>query len=408
MICFSHPTGNANVRHAALALAEADLLDEFWTCLAWNEDSVLNDFLPRRLRESLSRRSVPGKLWPYITMRPLRELGRLFGANSALPVIGNLVSIDAVYEALDRAVARRVESASGLKAVYCYEDGAGATFKAAKQRQLRCIYDLPIGYWRAAHAIYDEESARAPEWARTLTGRDDSPEKLARKDEELRAADQIVVASSFTKETLKSAVGLNTPVTVIPYGSPACVENIERAPGGQPLRVLFVGSLGQRKGLSYLLNAVEPLGEITTLTLLGRKTVDHCAPLDEATQKHHWIPTLSNAQVLEEMRRHDVLVFPSLFEGFGLVILEAMSQGLPVITTAHTAGPDLIQHGKSGFVVPIRSAEEITMHLEQLERDREQLYEMKLAARDAAARFTWEKYRHRLSELVAAALKSAP
>jgi glycosyltransferase involved in cell wall biosynthesis len=48
-------------------------------------------------------------------------------------------------------------------------------------------------------------------------------------------------------------------------------------------------------------------------------------------------------EVLREMQRHDVLVFPSLFEGFGLVIVEAMSQGLPVITTSHTAGPDIIE-----------------------------------------------------------------
>ena len=56
------------------------------------------------------------------------------------------------------------------------------------------------------------------------------------------------------------------------------------------------------------------------------------------------------------MREHDVFVFPSLFEGFGLVITEAMSQGVPVITTDRTAGPDLIQDGVDGWIVPAGSS----------------------------------------------------
>ena len=68
---------------------------------------------------------------------------------------------------------------------------------------------------------------------------------------------------------------------------------------------------------------------------------------------------------------HDVFVFPSLFEGFGLVLLEAMAMGLPMITTAHTAGPDLLEDGKEGFIVPIRSAEAIAEKLTWLSAHRE-------------------------------------
>ena len=66
------------------------------------------------------------------------------------------------------------------------------------------------------------------------------------------------------------------------------------------------------------------------------------------------------------MRQHDVLVFPSLFEGFGQVITEAMAQGTPVITTERTAGPDIIEHEKNGWLVNAGSAEAITAILEQL------------------------------------------
>src|SRR5439155_16334860 len=91
------------------------------------------------------------------------------------------------------------------------------------------------------------------------------------------------------------------------------------------IKVLYAGSLRTRKGLSYLLDAVEKLKGAVAMTLLGRKAASGCAPLESAVRKHRWLPTLSHAGVLREMQSHDVLVLPSLFEGFGLVILEAMA-----------------------------------------------------------------------------------
>jgi glycosyltransferase involved in cell wall biosynthesis len=105
------------------------------------------------------------------------------------------------------------------------------------------------------------------------------------------------------------------------------------------------------------------------------------------------------------MSRQDVLVLPSLHEGFGLVILEAMSQGLTVITTAHTGGPDVIQDGREGFIVPIRSVDAIVEKLELLAGDRAMLTGMKEAAQKKAALLTWEGYRSRLVEVVRGCLK---
>ncbi len=195
---------------------------------------------------------------------------------------------------------------------------------------------------------------------------------------------------------------MRAPVHVVPYGAPPVPADLPppaARTGSGPLRVLFAGSLGQRKGLSYLLDAVRRLGPARVeLTLLGDKTVEGCAPLDAAVRAHRWIPTLPHAEVLAEMARQDVLVFPSLFEGFGLVILEAMSRGLPVIATAHTAGPDVIDDGVDGFLVPIRSAEAIAEKLELLLARPALLTAMKHAARRKAATLGWEAYRRRLAD----------
>ena len=131
------------------------------------------------------------------------------------------------------------------------------------------------------------------------------------------------------------------------------------------LRVLFVGALSQAKGLGYLLEAVAGLEGGIEFTLIGRR-VSPTVPAPSLLEKYNWIPSLPHDELLREMSRHDVLVLPSLHEGFGLVMTEAMSQGLVVITTPHTAGPDLITDGVDGFVVPIRSAAAIEEKLEIL------------------------------------------
>jgi len=90
---------------------------------------------------------------------------------------------------------------------------------------------------------------------------------------------------------------------------------------------------------------------------------------------------------------------PSLHEGFGLVIGEAMAQGLVVIATPHTAAPDLIDDGVDGFVVPIRSAEAIAEKLNRLAGNPKLLEEMKQAARQKAGERRWESYRHSLAQM---------
>ena len=164
------------------------------------------------------------------------------------------------------------------------------------------------------------------EWANTILSMRDSTEKLARKDQELALADKIIVASQFTADTLKLSEVRDKEIIIIPYGSPQPIDqpNYNRH---KKLKVLFVGGLSQRKGLSYLFDAANLLKDKIELTIIGSRTAK-CAPLDAALQKYRYIPSLPHQEILKEMDQHDVFVFPSLFEGFGLVILEAMARGI--------------------------------------------------------------------------------
>lgn len=405
MILLSHPIGNEFVREALVAFDQASMLEEFWTAISWNSKSAVNRALPKSVRQLFGRRAFPESIRSRTHTLPAREALRLLAGAAGLSSRHETgaLSIDAVFRGLDRRVGDRLRKKDKFNAVYAYEDGALETFRAARDANISRLYDLPIGYWRVGQRIFAEEAEREPLWASTLTGTLDSADKLSRKDQELLLASRVIVASTFTKQTLAESP-CTAKIDIVPYGAPPAVAGEITKPSGK-LKVLFAGSLGQRKGLSYLLAAVERLNNVE-LTLLGRKVTDNCEPLESAVRKYRWLPTLAHADVLREMKSHDVLVLPSLFEGFGLVILEAMAQGTPVIATDHTAGPDVIESEVDGFIVPIRSADAIAEKLDLLAGDHDRLMSMKSAAKRKAENHGWDGYRQRLVEVAQEVMES--
>ena len=369
-IIMSHPTGNANVRFVTQAVAQAGLLSGFYTCIAVFKNSFISNFLIGPLSMFL-KRSFPVELKPFTHIRPFKELGRMyaikFNKKQLLTHEKGKFCIDAVYNDLDKYVAGRL---SDQNAIYAYEDGAEYSFIKAKTLGIKCIYDLPIGYWRSMHNLLQIEKDNRPDWAVTLTGFNDSNFKLARKDKELELANVIFVASTFTKKTLEVYPMQLAPVHVIPYGFPPVFENRQYTPvNNRKLKLLFVGGLSQRKGIANIFEAVDYLKDQVELTIVGNKLVENCVPLNEGLKKHTWIPSLEHDKILELMRTQDIFVFPSLFEGFGLVITEAMSQGTPVITTDRTCAPDFIKDGENGWLVEAGNTKALIQKLEAIIAD---------------------------------------
>lgn len=409
-LLFSHPTGNAFVRAALVCLHESGALHEFDTTVASYPGNVWDRLGRTSWGREFQRRKFDERLQSLTRQHPFRELGRMLASRLKLTQLvrheTGVFCIDAIYKSLDKITAKRLrENPQAFTGVYAFEDGALESLTAARELGLAGIYDLPIGYWRTARNLLESEFERMPEWASTLTGFKDSPEKLARKDAELAAAQKIIVASSFTANTLKDYSGNLPAPVVVPYGFPAVSTESNRPARGpvtkeKPLRLLFVGGLSQRKGIADLFAAVKILGTSVSLTVIGNKAAQNCPALDKELARHRWIPSLPHEKVLAEMRAHDVLVFPSLFEGFGLVITEAMSQGTPVITTERTAGPDLISHGENGWLVKVGSTGSLVQQLESLVKNPEAVQAAGLAAQKKAATRPWSVYGRELAEAI--------
>lgn len=406
-LIFSHPTGNTNVRAAALGFLRKKMLFSFNTAIASFPGGILDRIGGVKPFNEIRRRNFDPGLEPFTKTWPWLEIGRLtagrLGLNSLTKHESGFFSVDSVYKYQDRMVAKLIDKRVDLDsaAIYAFEDGAACSFKTAKKNGIKCIYDLPIGYWRAARNYLKDEKKANPEWAVTMTGFRDTREKLIRKDEEIKNADLIIVASNFTAESLKLFPGKLPPVKIIPYGFPEVGEAKKYDDlRNRPLKILFVGGLSQRKGISYLFNAVEGMGNKVELILVGRKPVTDCKILNEHLTRHTWLPSLSHNEILKLMRQCDVLLFPSLFEGFGLVITEAMSQGTPVITTSRTIGPDIIKHNRNGWIVEAGSSESIKEILLKIIAEPYLLSEVGSNALETAKRRSWIDYGNDLASAV--------
>lgn len=397
MILLTHPTGNSFVRALLRGFERSGLDYSFYTTLAFDQASWWAHWMPSRARTEMGRRrfDIPGS---RCYRRPGRELGRLLLSRCpGRPWVGHETgpfSVDAVYQDLDQYVAGELDQSGGqIRAVYAYEDGAHETFAAARLLGMKCCYELPIAYWETSRRLLQEETQRWPEWEPTLLGTRDSEEKLQRKTEELHWADLVVCPSSFVRESLPEEIRRTKRCLVAEFGSPVVSrERRERAEQTGPLRVLFAGSMTQRKGLADLFAAMELLRRSDVeLVVMGSLLLPlefyrkHCAHFS-------YEPTRSHDGVLALMRTCDVLVLPSIVEGRALVQQEAMSCGLPIIATRNAGGEDLIETGKTGFLIPIRAPAEIAAKIAWFADHRSELAEMRSYVREKALGLTWQRY----------------
>jgi glycosyltransferase involved in cell wall biosynthesis len=306
-------------------------------------------------------------------------------------------SVIGMYRHFDRRVARRLREI-GVDAVYAYEGGALQTFREANRQGVAALYELTSSHWYRARDLMREEALRSPELASVLPKLSDSDAHMREKDEELALADLVVVASQHVRRTLAGVVP-ERKIRVVPYGAPPVLARQESPEARRPLRVLFVGALSQGKGIGYLLKAVETLGSDVELTLIGKRVAAN-EVVDAACKRWRWFQTVAHERVMEIMTESDVLVLPSLGEGFGLVVTEALACGLAVIVTPNVGASDLVCDGREGFVIPLRSADAIADRLNVLDQDRQLLAQMSRNAQLTAARQSWDVYRETWAKTV--------
>jgi glycosyltransferase involved in cell wall biosynthesis len=260
------------------------------------------------------------------------------------------------------------------------------------------ILDQSIGHPDAKLPVYQRIAQQFPEWTEGIEPR--RPQVRVAEQREHDAAVRVVVASSFTRRTLVDYGVEPAKIRVNPYGVDIDQFNAPRRGNSGPLRFLFVGLVDARKGVPLLCDAWRKLDRADAeLWLVGAATKQTKSRLPDLPGLK-FFDRVPHAEIPALMQHCDVFVFPSYFEGFGLVILEAMASGLPVITTTATAGPDILTEGEDGWVIEPGDLERLTERMACCIENPSMVREMGRMARATAERCTWTAYGDRWMQIL--------
>jgi glycosyltransferase involved in cell wall biosynthesis len=275
----------------------------------------------------------------------------------------------------DRLVAARITAAHDRSDIFwAWASGALASGRAARRHGASFVLDRACPHVDAQQALLQEECDRLgvryqaePSWFR------------ARQLAEYEEADIILVPSSYSRGSFPAALQSRTLVaplfgrvpleSVIPPSS-AAPSAAMNAPGKKPGPFTFgtVGGQPLRKGFLYLLQAWKQL-QLPKARLLLRTD----ARLDRSPVLQDLLSQLPNVEVVryvEDMsdfyRRCDAFVFPTVDDGFGMALLEAMAHGLPAIATTHCGAAELFAPDQDLLIVPAQDASSLAKAMQSL------------------------------------------
>lgn len=400
-ILLSHPGVGQFTQQVARALVEGGMLAHYYTTLVYRPNEPRWRVFCRlakmiglpadRLFRNRQVRDLPEHL---IVTNSWREIIRAIAAR--LDRDGSLA--DGIWtwseQAFDRWVAKQLQP--GLAAVYGYENAALSTFMRAKELGLACIYEVPSPDPIYFRNILSHELEKFPElntpYLEKITHL--HAVRVERKRLEWELADLVIVNSRHTRDTYRAAGMDVDKVRIVPLGAPPVRQNRRPTHQTGPLKMLWAGNFSFHKGAHYLLETAKVLGPgcDCELNVYGTVHLPQSLLCDLPDWIHFHGP-IPQSELFSKYEQAEVLVLPSLFDGFGMVITEAMAYGLAVITTHNAGASELIRDCESGILIPAGDVNALASAIERCLADRGKLVQIGNAAQQVVGGWQWDDFR---------------
>ena len=308
-------------------------------------------------------------------------------------------------------VSRQLEQESNInkndKAVVFYGWTHHALWSLKRARRLGMVTILeranahPLTYTRLLAAEYQKRGLRTPPY---------HPLILKKQLQEIQTADYLAVTSQWTKQSLLEHGIAERRILLTPLGVdtnhyaplPPLLNQGRGRGWGELFRVVYVGQICLRKGIPYLLEAWRKLQlKHAELLLVGDLVGEMQTILQHARRQSPTITVQPHTpDAAQFYQQASVAILPTLEDGFGLVVLEAMACGIPVIITEHTGAKDCVRPNRDGFLIPPYNMEAIADTLRYCYEHRAQLRTMGRQARQQAEQFSWTRYQDGLAAQV--------
>lgn len=254
----------------------------------------------------------------------------------------------------DRAVANHLDRSDFIHAM---PGQALETFRAARRLGVKTVLNHATG------PVREWVKIMAPEYARVgLKLQDHCPYDAAyfrREDEEYALADFHCAASTVVREQLIRCGIASERIWLVPYGADTSIFHPSTAGSPSDFRIVFAGQAGLRKGIATLLDALALCeGPEWRVDFYGAVLPESAADFSKYRGKTplHFHGPVAQPQLAEAFRSSSVLVLPSLEEGFGLVVPQALNCGTPAIVSDCVGGKDLVSQRVNGSIFTARDA----------------------------------------------------
>ncbi len=273
--------------------------------------------------------------------------------------------------------------------------------------------------WDVPHVAMFHTLGEAKNRARA--GEHEPPHRIQTERRVVATADAVVAASEHERALLLALYGAAAQrIEVIPCGvDPERFRPRERAAcrqelglGAEPL-VLFVGRLEPLKGVELLIDALVHLDGVTLLVVGGdARSAGYQAELERRAARRgvaarvRFVGAVPQERLPLYYNAADVCAVPSFYESFGLVALEAMACGVPVVAARVGGLSATVRDGENGFLVPWRDPAAFAERIGWLMRDPALRGRMGRAARLTAQRFTWSGVSRQLEALYVRLLRA--
>ena len=264
-----------------------------------------------------------------------------------------------------------------------------------KAKNEKCISILERG---STHIEYQNEILKEEYELLNLKPKLISKYIIDKEKKEYELADYIMVPTEYAKKTFIDKGVSEKKIIKNYYGvdlSEFKYERLEKEKISK-FRIIYTGTISIRKGVIYLLEAFDELDlENSELLLIGDIDSDVNSRLNKYKKNKKIIfkKSMNQRDLGKFYNNSDVFVLNSIEDGFGMVILQAMACGLPVITTKNTGGSEIIEDEKDGFIIPIRSKEVLKKKIFYLYNNPKHCSEMGMIAKDKISKnYSWESY----------------
>lgn len=286
----------------------------------------------------------------------------------------------------ERAAARQITTDTDISVGWSGTAESG--LRRAKELGVKPVLERGSGHIQHQMDLLEEEGRRFD-----VDVGLPSPRAIEKEKKEYSCADAIVIPSTFAEESFTEYGVGKQKLVKVPYGvDPQEFRPIEKK--DQTFRVVYAGRMTLQKGVHYLLEAFSELDlPDSELWLIGTKTSE-IEPFFDQYQSHFtFLGHKPQSELYKYYSQGSVFALCSIQDGFGMVLLQAMTCGLPIISTVHTGGPDVVRDGEEGFNIPVRDVETLKEKILWYYENPEERNRMGANARDRALdHFQWSDY----------------